>query len=337
MRKVAFSLAKLGLCGTTIVVIAVLFLTVHPKEGIQPAEADITDFFPTNLITGKDFTQLANNSGLRPKPYQVNGNDVYLAVGKTEMPPQEVLSFYQKRFVQAGINPREFHEVPPAKYQRKFVDIGKGDLSPDELEYNMTMLTGGVVPLVVDSEYVAMGGILPRSGAKNMDELFEGWSYEGERSGADGFRFLDAQRDEKSGLTRVTSVWSDRDFDWQKMEKPRAGDVAPDLEVPACMGCSVLMRMKSMDPKERYQANLYEATTPGAHVAAFYEKTMRNRNWQRSDANRTLDYVRAQYPDLMPRPDAELLHFTQGKRELTIAIIPDARTYRTMVTTIESH
>ena len=221
MKKLIITVAKFGLSGALICGIAAIFLVADERGSVSDAEADIATNVPVKHIAGHDFTEVVAKTGMRPRPYEVNGNEVYFAVGYTDEGPDEILRAYQKKFVASGINAQEFNTIPDAKFERtmqdlmsikdarSLEDLQKFDMDEYEQAYNLAMLNGGVVPISQRPGYVAMGGMVSKDESEKLEDVFGGWDAaqnpEAQLGGfMDGFRFIDAQKvGEKR--TRVTS------------------------------------------------------------------------------------------------------------------------------------
>jgi hypothetical protein len=341
---------KLGLSGALICGVAAVFLITGGTAEVSEAEADIAVKVPVKHVAGHDFTEVVAKTGMRPRPYEVNGNEVYFAVGYTDEEPDEILAAYQKKFVASGINTREFNTIPEAKFERTvqdFVsikdartleDLEKFDMDEYELDYNLAMLNGGVVPISQRPGYVAMGGMVSKEKAEKLDDVFGSWNAaqnpEAKLGGfMDGFRFIDAQKvGEKR--TRVTSVWSRDKFDFEKMNDPNQEGVTPVTVTPACVGCSVGMQMKSLSPSERYRMSNMYTSQSRADVIAFYDKAMRNRGWEPTDASEAMGYVKREIGVL---EGIDVLSFTKGGMESTISVFPDPSGTQTQVAVVESY
>ncbi len=340
---------KLAASGALICGIAAIFLIADERGSVSDADADIVTNVPVKHVAGHDFTEVVAKTGMRPRPYEVNGNEVYFAVGYTDEEPNEILEAYQKKFVASGINKREFNSIPKAKFDRtmedlvsikearSLEDLEKFDMDEYELDYNLAMLNGGVVPISQRPGYVAMGGMVSKEKSEKLDDVFGGWNVaqnpEAELGGfMDGFRFIDAQKvGEKR--TRVTSVWSRDKFDFDKMDDPNQKGVTPVTVTPACIGCSVGTQMKSLSPSEPYRMSNMYTSQSRADVIAFYDKAMRNRGWEPGDASQAMGYVKRELGVL---EGVDVLNFTKGGMESTITVFPDPSGAKTQVAIVES-
>lgn len=337
MKRRAFTFVKLLLAGATVFGIGSLLVVRGINGDIAEAEADISTFTTTQALYDGNYGKVVESSGLKPRPYEMNGNQVFFAVGYVKESPQDVLEFYQEKFVEAGINERKFMEVPEGKFNRTIGDLAnKPRLSEDELAYNRALLTGGVVPISERPGYVAMGGMVPKGAYNNdLDEIIADWSAnEGDVDRPmGGFRFIDAQQWPNQIGSRVTSVWADEGFDAAKMNDPAKNAGPPVLETPVCIGCAVGMQMRSLDKSERYRIGHFYATRGKSDVVSFYDKAMLGRGFESGDAHKAIEYARNYLGTEVP--DGNILQFKKGGTESLIAIFDDPRTLETSVVVVE--
>ncbi|QED27114.1 hypothetical protein FRD01_07635 [Microvenator marinus] len=332
---------KLGLAGAIIAGVAGVMLVTQPDGEVSEAEADIATFTTTKALYDEDFAKVVESSGLKPKPYELNGQLVYFAVNYTERSPTEILEAYQKRFVEAGINKKEFLEVPEGKYKRTLDDFASLDpkrinLNEDELDYNEAILNGGVVPLERREGYVAMGGMVPKDDRHDsLEELFADWQIDqidrlGTKMGA--WRFIDAQA-LGPNYTRVTSMWSGDNTNFEAMGNPQKAGVNPIMETPVCMGCSVGSQMKSLDKSHRYRIGHFYGGRSTDDLVGFYETAMRSRGFELSDGSKAVEFARAYIGGV---PEGKIMSFSREGLDAFIAIAPDTKLGETSVTVVEA-
>lgn len=334
-----WNLAKLGLAGATIFGIAWAISVGDPEDGVQEAQADIATWASTKTIFGGgNFGKTIEASGMKPRAYEMNGNQVFFAVGYVKEDPQEVLDYYQEEFVAAGVNKRKFLDVPEEKFKRTIGGMGKAQqLTEEELDYNEALLTGGVVPLTTRPGYVAMGGMVPKERVSDIDELIEDWKANDTNNiyrQMDGFRFLDAQQFPGQIGSRVTSVWADESFDAEKMAHPEKNAGPPVLSTPVCMGCSVGMQMRSLDTSEKFRIGHFYSQRSRDDLVNFYDHAMPRKGFESGDANKAIDLARRYLGAEVP-PGA-VLQFTHGGAESLVTIFDDKRLGETSVIVVES-
>ena len=338
MRRAIWNTVKIALAGATIFAIG-WSVTVTDSDGeVQEASADIGTWTTTEAMFGGDFAKLAAAGGMQPRQYEMNGNLVHFGVAYVQEDPAEVLDRYQEAFVDAGINKRKFMDVPDGKFTRTLASLSKGaKLTEEEREYNEAMLTGGVVPIETRPDYVAMGGIIPKGHATTVPEIVGDWVANGTETidrQMDGFRFIDAHQYPGQKGSRVTSVWADEGFDAKKMANPQLAGIRPVLDTPICMGCSVGMQMKSLDPNEKYRIGHFYSNRTSRDVRDFYLRAMGQKGFEIGDAHKAVELARRYLGPQVP-PGA-VLSYKKGGVEALVTIFDDYKTGETSVVVVES-
>ncbi len=302
---------------------------VEPKD----ADADIADFMSQAVFAPKNTTKLIESSGLAPRAYEVNGNTVYFAVGQTGKSPREVLDYYQSEMVAAGINSRKWTHIPQERVRTDPKNADKH--REDAHEMISAMMDGEVIPYVVSEKYTAMGG--PIIKADSYQELFEEWGHEellrDHNKVMKGWRFIDAQKS-SNGLTRVTSVWADEDFDVNQFKNPNSANLGPNEFVPSCPGCKLVARSKSLQKDEPISFEMLKSTQDPATVASFYSKAMFARGWDLAESNHIQQFAASQVPDHPFNTRGPMLTFSKDDRNVTYTILPD-EDGNTIVTAVE--
>lgn len=300
---------------------AILTVLASDEERLAPqeAQADIADFnFGASFENTT--TDVIVGSGLTPRAYEVNGNIVHFAVGETSMRPRRVLEHYQRSFVNAGINSKQWLENPQ---QKTMGDVQKYARHKEEIgEYFGAMMDGEVVPYIVSEDYVAMGG--PVIKGESIEELFDEWGLEGvsdPNNVMKGWRFIDADR-LPSGRTRVTSAWSDKEFDVKAFNNPNKAKLGVNDRVPACPGCTLLTRTKSLQKEEPVALEQYRAKQSPQALAQFYVRAMTGRGWELSDTTQVMDYMATKVPQHPYRDGGRFLTFSKGQEHVTYTFIP---------------
>lgn len=321
--KALKSIAKLTVASA--IVTAVFFtLTTGTPEGVKDADADILDLVPGSIFAGKNTTEIVAKSGMRPRAYEVNGNAILFAAGETSASPKEVLKYYQEQFVTAGINTEMYLDTPnggsTADQKRASADKG--------LKQLRAMMRGEVVPYFATDDYVSMGGPIPRG--KALPELIKEWEVdppEAQQHIFKGFRFIDAQR-KSNGKTRVTSVWADEKFDFKSMKNPNNSQLGPNLKVPACPACELVVRTKSLEPDEPLALEQYKTFQDPDTAIEFYRRAMRGRGWEITDTSAVMDYVASRVPDMPFNTKGKFLSFAKGNEFVAVTAFrnPEAGT-----------
>ena len=204
--EAARAISKLALSGALICAVGWSMLVLDETGQVPESEADVVTSVPKRAIVGENFTEVMVNSGLTPKPYEFNGNNVFFAVGYTDRSPMELLDKYQQNFVDSGVNVQKFMEVPESRYTKSLNDYKEGNVGEvDDYErmYNAVLVNGGVVPVAVTENQVTMGGLVAK-GSKHgrTNELFPEWELGGDIDLGEmmqGFRFIEAKKVRKGG------------------------------------------------------------------------------------------------------------------------------------------
>lgn len=283
----------------------------------QHASADIADFMPQSVFAPASTSAIVKDSGLTPRKYNINGNDVYFAVGETMMSPREVLEHYQTEFAAAGINSRKYLESPQQKINgdpEKFKLYGA-----EAQEVVDAMSDGEVVPYLVTNNYISMGG--PIITADSFKEILEEWgptALDDPNRVMKGWRFIDARR-KATGTTEVTSIWADENFDFNKFRNPNGARIGLNPAVPACPGCRLVLRSNSVE--ESMSVDQYASQASPEAVRDFYVKSMTARGWELSDTTRAMEHAAQHVPDHPFNTRGPMLSFSKGDQHVTYTIL----------------
>ena len=335
MIKQLSSLLKIAMAGAIIFAFGAFVVVTDEEGGVEEAKADIADWVDTATLVDGNFGRVVESTGIRPRPYLMNGNQVFFGVAYSRKSPQQLLDAYQEAFVEAGINEQKYDGVPDEKFKNSVADIENQNVEWSELlgAYNKEILNGGVVPIVNRPGYMAMGGMVPQEKGKDLQEvvtMFNGefGKFEGTMK---GFRFIDAQQMHPEMPTRITSVWAEDGFSFAKMGNPNQQGVMSTVDAPACMGCEVGTLMKSLAKDEPYSIAHFHGQRSPRQMVDFYNRTMATRGWEASDATKAVEYAREYIGGV---PEARILSFQRGETLSSITIFPQAG--GTSVTVVES-
>lgn len=363
-RNLVIVALKLGFSGAVIVAIAAIFLVVSDDGDVSEAQADLYDLHSADVYAHGDFERVLEDSGLEPRPYDLNGNFVNFAVGESELTPAELMEYYQHKFERAGINSEVYDE---AMFSAMASDDAFGN--EDLRDAQDAFWQGEMVPLSVSDEHVAMAGLL--GAVDPEDERYDNFkdqlqsadlSHVGDQRqlyshleelgdlhlppviGAgdvfeddiEGFRFLEAHREPGTATTTVTSTWSDGEFDARKMNDPDADGVGADGEVPACIGCQRDKRLQALNDDEPYVLNQFRTTSPPEQITSFYRQAMPRRDWTPTETDEALEALKPHVLELQQMP-GHMVNFERGDEFLTVFVAdqPDAGGERGVVTLYE--
>lgn len=331
IKNSVINLLKMSGAGACIA--AIFFgLTASSLDGsVKKADADVLDLIPGNIFAGRNTTEVIAKSGMTPRAYEINGNKVLFAVGQSDMQPRKVLDYYQEQFVTSGVNSQKWLDTPKGgrmSEPQKKVESQKG------LKQLRAMTIGEVVPYFATDDYVSMGGPIPRG--KPFNELIEDWAADPPDSPVrvfKGFRFIDAQR--QGNGSRITSVWADEDFDFKAMKNPNESKLGPNLKVPACPGCRLAVRTRSLEPDEPLALEQYTTRQDSDTTYEFYRRAMLSRGWELTDTSVNMEYVAARVPDMPFNTKGKFLAFAKNDEFVTIAVLRDQQA-GTVVSVAES-
>lgn len=288
---------KLGICGASILAIGWAILMLDGSE-VQEASADILSVSPAPLTNTARFEKSLKALGHgEPRVYDYNGNEVGFSTRYVRhKKPRRLLEQYQREFVRQGLNEQTYQNQPGSELDRsdpKYLEKS-ADAASERVE---AMMSGQIVPLEVHDGYAAMGAGLitgkPSTRAQarqrlkapktdDFDELFE------------GYRMIEIFREPSSGATAVTAAWSRGDFEMKNHRPDRHADqrgVNPSLAIPSCMGCKRSVRFGGKANAKPDAVNIFETSQKPSRVVDFYDETMANRGWRRTETNQMLDRV----------------------------------------------
>jgi hypothetical protein len=317
LKPKLIGLLKVTAAGACVAAIFFALTTTSPDGTVKNADADILDLIPGDVFAGRNTTEVIAKSGLIPRAYEINGNKVLFAVGQTQMSPRNVLDYYQEQFVTSGVNSRKWLDTPKGGQMNEAQKKVEGEKGLTQLR---AMTAGEVVPYFATDDYVSMGGPVPRG--KPFPELIKEWAENPPDSPTrvfKGFRFIDAQK--QGNGSRITSVWADEDFDFKAMKNPNESKLGPNLKVPACPGCKLIVRTKSLEPDEELALEQYLTPQDSNTTYEFYRRAMLSRGWELTDTSATMEYVASRVPDMPFNTKGKFLAFAKNDEFVTIAVL----------------
>lgn len=311
LKSLAVVVGKFGVAGAVLCVVAWVTTVIQPDGSIQSSEADILDLNLVDLSKSARFARGLEQLGHdTPQTFSINGNVVHFSVNHSRKRPQQLMREYQEEFVYQDLSKRVWTK-----------DNAKGK----QEEIMLDAMGGAVVPLIVNREYVSMGGTIAGNDATTPEELvamldsdLEAHEY------FQGHHFIEMYWDHNRRETTVTASWSGEKFDYRKMtEKGRASaplELDTDTEVPACPGCTRVTRVRDLDPSRTYSSNVYSSTKSADRQLQFYREAMLRRGWEETDSSQTYGAMRPYVQ--FDGAAANMLQFSRGGRFLTITAYP---------------
>ncbi len=317
--------AKLALSGALICAIAWVVAVYQPDGTVQDSQADILDLNFIHLSNSARFARGLQQLGHdRPQTFSINGNIVNFSVNHSRKRPLQLMKEYQEEFVHQGLQDTVW-TADKAKQD--------GDKMMQEA------MTGGVVPLNVSDDYVAMGGVLPKNDATDAQGLVDlARSRPKPPTIFKGHHWVEMFWDKYRRQTTVTASWSDEHFDYEKMFPGVAAkegkDIDVDLDIPACPGCNRVSRVRDLNPMRTYSSNTYASTKHLDDTLDFYRRAMHRRGWTETESSQTFATLQ---PYVKFEGDgAHLLQLHRGKQFLTILAYPDANGHTTIHTVMSN-
>ncbi|MFO7962429.1 MAG: hypothetical protein R6U50_00765, partial [Desulfobacterales bacterium] len=157
-----------------------LFIVLSDDGEVSEAQADVSNLHPQAVLQHGNFSRVMEEAGLEPQPHDYNGNLVYFAHGESRMRPDELADYFQRKFVQAGINSRMYDsayltdldpdEMEPGEYSSPEEMLGN-TIMPEQIEQGRARLNGEVVPMHMSPGSMQMSGIIPHQQAADGVEL----------------------------------------------------------------------------------------------------------------------------------------------------------------------
>lgn len=342
MTDTLVATAKLALAGGVVFGIGFAFVTLDPaapEKGTAEAEADIADFTLIPTTETQKFTAAMANLGLRPRRYDYNGNVLYFSSGYSKESPRELLHVVQEELVRTGVNEKNHAELKPTQQgledvRRFFALDNAKELQTDEradalwsqiVPSSEALLTGDVVPTKVSDNHLRMIGFDMNKQFESPKDLVGSEEMKRKRPVQGlmgGYKYFEAHWEDTSRTSAITAVWSDEDFDPQRMEGP--GDSPPDPNVPPCIGCERDFRVQSLEPDEPFQANMFTTKSTVSETYEFYRSTMEQRGWRESGVQPRMQTLERFLPELREvNRLGRVLSLEKDGESLQLAILPD--------------
>ncbi len=367
------SAIKIGATLSVIAAFALVFTVVSTDGDVSSVSADVTDLVPKAVMQHGSFERVVEESGLEPRPYDMNGNLVNFAVGESNLSPTQLGDYYQQRLVQSGINSRVYDEglsdnqhrlnetALEAIHQTKDGDADTkpaikaqlNDKLPDDYDERTdqfsqqqhAMLNGEVVPLHMSDNRVTLAGIDPQTPTNELEDIYHSWQRDPisdeldlERN-MDNFRFIEAYRAPGDRATTVNASWSDEDgdFDATKMSDLSGMEHDSEVKLPSCPGCERVQRLEGLHHDEPYTLNQFVARAAVRDVHTYYERLLGERGWTPADTDHVLDDLAYHVPELDEKNQGAKTFVRDGEFISLRAIQQDANTTRVVALHGDKH
>jgi hypothetical protein len=302
------SLVALLFAGAGLLAVALSATVWSPGEGVNSSQADILDLVTVADTPGDRFERALKHLGHEPpRAYDINGNTVYFSVSHVDLDPIEVLRRYQDEFVHQELNSRTYTTLEDARTRQARQD----------------MLTGGIVPLRINSDYVAMGGGLTENLASDSAELMDvavAYARGEVEKKFRAYRHIEAFQDDGARYTTVVASWSDDQFDYRKMlAGSRVDGQHADPAVPACPGCTRLQRFEDLAPDRNHVDHIFVGPLGPDKTIDFYRRALASRGWRPAPTTEVLRQARRMELDM---PAAQMRHFRRENSTLSLVVYP---------------
>lgn len=155
-------------------------------------------------------------------------------------------------------------------------------------------------------------------------------------SRVEGYRSIEAFRDQKSGQTVVTASWSDEEFDMKSVLPDRyETETQTDGPVPACHSCKQAWNFAGSGSESPYSSNEFWSQESVDRVAVDYIKTLAADGWEFRDGEPLMQQLYSRMN--MPVEGGKYLRFSRGNKHMTLHIRPDRDNGRTSVSAFTSN
>lgn len=264
---------KLGATATAIAAVAFGVAVLDVSAPGSVSHADITwlsgGFEQTNT---EQFDEALQDLGHdEPRRYEMDGNTVFFSTTTSRKAPRQLMVDYQRELKRRGLNDRVYRRLDPDA----------------EIERTETALTGGLIPLAISADHVALAGAVTDNRADDPDELLD--NHDGVDEVSEllrGHRYIEMSRQPGSRHTSVVASWSDEAFDYSTL---MSGDPAErpgyDDAVPACPGCQRLTRFADDNREETDRVELaYLGPRSIPETRTFYHRVLPRRGWNQKES-----------------------------------------------------
>lgn len=299
--KIILAVGLVGLVG--------LGLALLGKGGtVKKSQADIVDFrFGFESKTEKFVNTLDRMGHSPPQVYELNGNRIYFSRRTADKSPKELLTDYQEELVDQGLNDQVFDSFDDSETMQRI----------------RTGLTGGVVPVEIRDDYVAMNGILPSSGADSTEELLK--NYDPTKTVSElfnGYRWIEAFNSPGRKESTVLAMWSDSKFEFAKMRVPKADltDMNLHKAVPVCPGCEQVNQFSDKNIDGLHETYIFETRRSITGVRRFYTSRLKAQGWELSVNSKIMDRVRRHID--VQAGGSRRLKFTSDDKQMVVEIFP---------------
>jgi hypothetical protein len=254
---------------------------------------------------------------------------------------------FQREFVRKGNNKKAHYSIlpkvplilSPRQLESMPIEQQKNTMNRTKarLEQLDDFFGGGIVPVVIRDDYVAMAGMTSKKNAPDALQ-FLAEQINSQKSVAESvkqMRFIEARRSPDESKTMISAVWSDDELDMLKFAPDaKRSDLAVSTRIPACLGCRRVMNFQGQGAERDYGTNVFVGQQNVADTIAFYDRAMRARGWKLSGASQTMRLLSAR--GVIPPNAARMTSFSKNGKFITVMAYPVDRGGRTQVHVFDS-
>lgn len=149
-------------------------------------------------------------------------------------------------------------------------------------------------------------------------------------------RYIEANRDEETGLTNVTATWTNSSFKPKNMMTEKYGypkDRKPRGETDICPGCTRSWNFGGNGTEHALVTDMITSPQPIGAVSAHYVRDMVNKGWTLDPASKKVQQL---YEADGVRKGTQHLRFVRGTEHTAIMLSHDGRTNHTNITSTRS-
>ena len=303
---IVWKFLKITIAGAIVFSIAFAFGVFDEQIEVPEIKADIFDF-GKQTNTAKFVNSLKSLGHESPRPFDLNGNVVYFSNKRYLDDPRMIMTRYQDEFKAEGINSKRWMHT--------------NDNSGEFLKASMS---GEIVPLSIEDDYVSMGGMLTR-GDIEKDEDFNKiieTAVKGPAALFRGHRFIEIKKNSNGQGSEAIAMFSGEDFDFKKMKPGYDGPGAePDVEFPSCPGCTRLTRFADLRSDSPYRINSFQTRRSMDGTSKFYIDSMARRGWTMTETTSMFRKLKKHVG--FEGDDAQQLQFSKNGEFMTVLLYPN--------------
>lgn len=320
--KPLINAAKITFTGATVAAIAFGFGVFDENAEVATSQADILSLdFADRTSTEKFVAGLQDLGHNPPEIYNLNGNTVFFSSAIHKEEPLVVMEKYEREFYEQGLNPEIYTGMTDENAEGMF----------------KTSLNGGVVPMVISPDNIVLGGVESTGPSATEEDLIQNFEKNKGKAAPwklfDAHKYIEINRDGENTL--VTSSWSDKGFDYEKMiPGAKVADVNTDVEVPACPGCTRMTNFEDLGGDKAYRSNVFVGGGDASQQAQFYDRALIGRGWEETESSVVMEKLRGLVE--FQGQEAQLREYSRNGQFMQVLSLPDTDSNQTITHTVLS-